>query len=104
MRRPSASSPKALLGRWLQRVGSGMAGAPRADDPVLAADLAHAVARDELFLVYQPKLDCRTGRINSAEGLLRWQHPVRGSISPADFIPVAERTGSIRTLTCKYSQ
>ncbi|MEH3106172.1 MAG: EAL domain-containing protein [Sphingomonas fennica] len=77
-----------------------MAGAPRADDPVLAADLARAVARDELFLVYQPKLDCRTGRINSAEGLLRWQHPVRGSISPADFIPVAERTGSIRALTC----
>lgn len=65
----------------------------------LIADLQASVDRRELQLVYQPKMRSRTATIDSAEALLRWHHPVRGAISPAVFIPVAEETGSIRMLT-----
>ncbi|HLJ07124.1 MAG TPA: EAL domain-containing protein, partial [Acidimicrobiia bacterium] len=61
----------------------------------LESDLRHALAREELYLVYQPIVDLATGRVSGAEALLRWQHPVRGVVSPAEFIPVAESTGLI---------
>jgi len=61
----------------------------------LESDLRHALGREELYLVYQPIVDLATGRVSGAEALLRWQHPVRGVVSPADFIPVAESTGLI---------
>ena len=61
----------------------------------LESDLRHALEREELYLVYQPIVDLATGRVSGAEALLRWQHPVRGVISPAEFIPVAESTGLI---------
>jgi EAL domain-containing protein (putative c-di-GMP-specific phosphodiesterase class I) len=61
----------------------------------LEEELRHAVARDELRLVYQPILDLADQRIVGAEALLRWQHPERGLVSPATFIPVAEETGLI---------
>ncbi|HYH47917.1 MAG TPA: bifunctional diguanylate cyclase/phosphodiesterase, partial [Acidimicrobiia bacterium] len=61
----------------------------------LESDLRHALARDQLYLVYQPVVDLPTGRLAGAEALLRWQHPTRGLISPADFVPVAEATGMI---------
>lgn len=48
---------------------------------------------------YQPKLNLRTGMIESAEALIRWRHPLFGDISPAEFIPVAEKTGSISAIT-----
>jgi diguanylate cyclase (GGDEF)-like protein len=54
---------------------------------------------DELFLHYQPKFTLDGERIEGAEALLRWQHPVRGLIPPAEFIPVAEGTGIILKLT-----
>jgi diguanylate cyclase (GGDEF)-like protein len=57
--------------------------------------LRHAIERDELHLCYQPKVDLQTGRILGAEALLRWQHPDRGLVPPAEFIPVAEDTGLI---------
>ncbi len=50
---------------------------------------------DQLFLLYQPILCLATGKIESYEALVRWQHPVRGLISPAEFIPIAEETGLI---------
>ncbi len=100
MRRAMASSPTALLARTLHRLGDRLAGTAPGDDPQLVSDIARAAARGELFLVYQPKLNCRTGEIDSAEGLLRWQHPTRGAVSPVDFIPIAERSGAIRALTC----
>ena len=73
---------------------------PAARDQLsLLGELRHAVDHDELRLFFQPKIDLRTGRITGAEVLLRWQHPARGLLSPAEFIPFAEQTGFIRRLT-----
>ncbi len=57
--------------------------------------LRHAVPRRQLWIAYQPIVDVCTERTVGAEALLRWSHPVRGPISPAEFIPVAEETGMI---------
>ncbi|MDE1168021.1 MAG: GGDEF domain-containing protein [Pseudomonas sp.] len=65
----------------------------------LIRDLRRAAANGELLLNYQPKLDIRQGRVRQAEALLRWQHPQFGMVSPAEFIELAERTGSIQSLT-----
>ncbi|MES2718490.1 MAG: bifunctional diguanylate cyclase/phosphodiesterase [Pseudomonadota bacterium] len=61
----------------------------------LLADLRQAVPRGQLELYYQPKVDARNLQITAAEALLRWHHPRRGMISPALFIPLAERHGLI---------
>ena len=61
----------------------------------LESDLRQALARQQLYLVYQPIIDLQSGRVSGAEALLRWQHPTRGVVSPADFIPVAESSGMI---------
>jgi EAL domain-containing protein (putative c-di-GMP-specific phosphodiesterase class I) len=57
--------------------------------------LRRAFERREFTLHYQPKIDLRTGAITGAEALIRWMHPTRGSISPVQFIPVAEECGLI---------
>ena len=57
--------------------------------------LRRALERQEFALHYQPKIDLRTGAITGAEALLRWTHPTRGLVSPAQFIPVAEDCGLI---------
>jgi diguanylate cyclase (GGDEF)-like protein len=73
---------------------------PAARDQLsLLGELRHAVEHDELRLFFQPKIELRTGRVAGAEVLLRWEHPIRGLLSPADFIPFAEQTGFIRRLT-----
>lgn len=65
----------------------------------LIRDLRRAAANNELSLHYQPKLDLRDKQVRQAEALLRWQHPQLGNVSPGEFIELAERTGSIQTLT-----
>jgi diguanylate cyclase (GGDEF)-like protein len=73
---------------------------PAARDQLsLLGELRHAVEQDELRLYFQPKIELGTNRVAGAEVLLRWQHPTRGLLSPADFIPFAEQTGFIRRLT-----
>ena len=67
--------------------------------PLLSADLEAALSADQLFLEYQPKLDCRLGRITGAEALVRWHHPTRGIIQPNQFIALAEETGLIHGVT-----
>jgi diguanylate cyclase (GGDEF)-like protein len=61
-------------------------------------DLRHAIALGQLELHYQPKVDGARAMISGAEALLRWHHPLRGPISPAVFIPIAERFGLINEL------
>jgi photoactive yellow protein len=61
-------------------------------------ELRNALAGDEFVLYYQPIVDIRAARIAAVEALLRWNHPRRGLVMPADFIPVAERTGLIAAL------
>ena len=62
---------------------------------VLRTELRHALSRGELVLHYQAKVDTQTRRLVGAEALVRWQHPLRGMIPPADFIPFAEESGLI---------
>lgn len=61
----------------------------------LEREMRDALSNDEFQLFYQPTCDVRTGRLSGFEALLRWPHPERGYVSPADFIPVAERSGLI---------
>lgn len=68
------------------------------DRKALQADLEGAIARNELFLVFQPFLDLGTNRITGLEALLRWQHPSRGLVPPGEFIPIAEETGLIHEI------
>ena len=65
----------------------------------ILGELRRAIASDELELHYQPKVDASTGRLVGCEALVRWRHPQRGFIPPSEFIPHAERTGAIRSLT-----
>jgi diguanylate cyclase (GGDEF)-like protein/PAS domain S-box-containing protein len=61
---------------------------------VLDADLRKALKERQFVLFYQPQVD-RNGRLTGAEALIRWQHPTRGLVSPAEFIPFAEESGLI---------
>lgn len=65
----------------------------------LSRDILTAIRDGELLLHYQPKVHLRRRHITSVEALIRWQHPTRGLVSPADFIPLAEETGDIAALT-----
>jgi diguanylate cyclase (GGDEF)-like protein/PAS domain S-box-containing protein len=62
---------------------------------VMEGDLHRALEREQFELHYQPKIDVASGRLVGAEALIRWQHPEKGTISPADFIPVLETSGLI---------
>ncbi len=61
----------------------------------LETELRRAIERDQLHLAFQPLIDLSTGGVSGFEALARWEHPERGTISPAEFIPVAEESGLI---------
>ncbi|MGH6742010.1 MAG: putative bifunctional diguanylate cyclase/phosphodiesterase, partial [Bradyrhizobium sp.] len=62
---------------------------------ILELDLRRALANEEFELFYQPLVNLKSGKITTCEALLRWNHPVRGTVSPVDIIPVAEDMGLI---------
>jgi diguanylate cyclase (GGDEF)-like protein len=65
----------------------------------LLGELRRAMERQELRVYFQPKIDLRTGRTRGVEALVRWMHPMRGIVPPIEFMPFAERTGFVRTVT-----
>jgi PAS domain S-box-containing protein/diguanylate cyclase (GGDEF)-like protein len=69
------------------------------DDFFLVQGLEGAIAANQLHLAYQPIVDAQTGRVVKAEALLRWEHPQLGSVSPAVFIPLAEKYGIVTKLS-----
>ncbi len=68
------------------------------DRRALQSDLRQALLRDEFVLDFQPIIDLATGRVIAAEALLRWRHPERGLLPPADFIGLAEEAGLIASI------
>ncbi|GAA0472949.1 hypothetical protein Ade02nite_87000 [Paractinoplanes deccanensis] len=83
---------KALPGTAALHYDEGMAAS---DQSYLGAELREAIRDDQLFLLYQPIVSLADGRVLGAEALVRWAHPVHGTLAPDTFIPVAERTGLI---------
>jgi len=73
--------------------------AQRQEELSLLSELRRAVDDGELKLLYQPKVELATGKVAGVEALVRWAHPVRGQIAPVHFIPFAEQTGFIKTIT-----
>ncbi len=83
------------LGRWKQYAGGSSRSLAQLE---LEEDLRLAIANDQIEVYFQPMVDARYGAAVDAEALVRWKHPRRGMISPADFIPVAEDTGLVLPL------
>ncbi|RTL73808.1 MAG: GGDEF and EAL domain-containing protein [Bradyrhizobiaceae bacterium] len=82
-------------GRNTYRFFEAKMGAEVRERRMIEHDLRHAVARNELRLVYQPQHDIQNNIVTGFEALLRWKHPTRGDVSPATFIPIAEEAGAI---------
>jgi diguanylate cyclase len=85
-------------GRNTHRFFEAKMGAAVRERRTIEHDLRHAIARQELRLLYQPQMDIASGKIIGFEALLRWKHPTRGEVSPAVFIPIAEESGAILQL------
>jgi len=64
----------------------------------LESGLRRALERDELLLLYQPKVGVRDGQVSGVEALVRWQHPTQGMINPGEFVPVAEDAGMMAAI------
>lgn len=66
--------------------------------PSLEEELQRALERQEFTIEYQPVVELRSGAVVGAEALVRWRHPGRGTIPPAEFLPLAEQTGQIQAI------
>ena len=86
----AGKSRYALFESWMREGDSDRTGLER--------ELRRALSQDEITVHYQPEVDIRTGRITGAEALVRWQHPDRGLLEPAQFLFVAESTDLISDL------
>lgn len=86
----------AAAGRPVPALGSGRT--PGTARPSLRPDLERAVERGELSVRYQPIVDLSRGTVSGFEAPVRWRHPTRGILSPADFLPLAEETGLIMAI------
>ena len=65
---------------------------------VIESELRQAIENEEFIVLFQPIIDASTGNLRGAEALIRWQHPVLGTVSPLEFISVAEETGLIKPI------
>ena len=90
----AAKAAKSSVQRYTTELDRG-----RGERLALVADLRVALERDELAVLFQPKVDLRARRVCGAEALVRWHHPRLGLLSPDVFIPIAESTGLIEPLT-----
>ena len=79
--------------------GDSRSEAPATNHLSMLGEMRAALERREFHLEYQPKLNLDSGLITGLEGLVRWRHPERGRVNPAEFIPLAEQTGFMRELT-----
>jgi diguanylate cyclase (GGDEF)-like protein/PAS domain S-box-containing protein len=86
----AGKSRYALFEGWMRQGGSEHTGLER--------ELRQAIGRDEIRVHYQPEIDLRSGEVTGAEALIRWQHPERGLLEPAEFLFVAEASGLIAEL------
>jgi diguanylate cyclase (GGDEF)-like protein/PAS domain S-box-containing protein len=82
-------------GRGVYRFYESAMGAAVRDRRMIEHDLRHAVARNQMRLVYQPQVDIQSGEVTGFEALVRWNHPERGDVAPGDFVPIAEESGMI---------
>jgi predicted signal transduction protein with EAL and GGDEF domain len=85
-------------GRGTFRFYENQMGADVRNRRLLELDLRSAVALDQLRLVYQPQVDIQSGNVTGFEALVRWAHPERGEVPPAEFIPIAEESGLILSI------
>jgi diguanylate cyclase (GGDEF)-like protein len=90
----AAAQCAAGVARYTREVEETIGSAPR-----LMAELKDALDAGDVVVHFQPQVEVATGKVIGAESLVRWRHPTRGLISPADFVPAAERTGLVRLLT-----
>src|SRR5260221_4192050 len=81
------------LGRNGYQFFSAMLNEDAAAAAAMVEELRHGLARNELFLVYQPRIDIATRQVVGAEALLRWRHPRYGVLAPESFLPLADATG-----------
>lgn len=82
------------IARYAERMENGSALTPQ-----LMSELPNAMLENQVVLHFQPQVELRTGQVVGVEALVRWQHPEHGLLGPAAFVPAAERTGLIRSLT-----
>lgn len=99
VRRADAAMYLAKRDRSGHQVWSPAQGDSQPEQLALIGELRRALEQRELVLHYQPQARLEDGHIGSVEALVRWQHPTRGLVPPAEFVPLAQHTGLIRPLT-----